>query len=279
MSTTARYPIKPKNLTLLEICQSISGYRHPPPSVSSYQYQYQSSANTAQILTRRLYLHPLTINPNQKQQLSKTSTTPRTTVVTPSDIEHYHQLNYDKNHETHHTKKKLSHRGLAILSSSFPLRTRINQKSETRHYRDKASIHIDGDMNSDYDASTTTGSFNQPSLPSITRGTFSSTHSLCPRPAYENLINRRKTYMKPNRLEKVNVWHHLDQTLERPMPLDPPTTPLSNVPGFDIENDEPQNSCLNYKSIQEIKIYKRNPIHNSFTDQENDYDDYIYNVE
>ncbi len=279
MSSTARYSIKPKNLTLFEICQSINDHRHPPPSVSSYQFQYQSSVNTGQILTRRLYLHPLSINPNQKQQVSKTSTNAPTTVATPSNSEQHHQLNYDKNRVKHHTKNKLSHRGLAVLSSSFPLTTRMNSKPDTRHSRDKTSMHNDGDMNSDYDGSTTTGSFNQFSLPSITRGTLSTTRSLCTRPAGGNLTNRRKIYTKPNRFEKIDVWHHLGQTLERPMPIDPPTTPLINVSDFNIENDEPQNSYISYNSIQAIKIYKRYPIHNPFTDEDNEYDDYIYNIE
>ncbi len=234
MSTTARYPIKPKTFTLLELCQSFSDFRRPPASASSYQ----SSSNTAQILTRRLYLHPLTVNPNPKPQLPKISNT----AITSPDHEQRPQLSSDKNRDIHHTKIKSSYSGLAVLSSSFPLTPRINSKPDTRHFRDKASIHTDDEIISDYDVSTTTISFNQPSLPSITRGTFSSTHTKCTRPSH--MMNHQKTYRKPNRLEKVNVWNHLDRRLQRPIPidlsmtpidlpprrLDPPTTPMYSPP-------------------------------------------------
>lgn len=273
MSTTARYPIKPKTLTLLELSQSISDFRHPPPSLSSYQYQ--SSPNTAQILTRRLYLHPLTINSNFKQQALKTSATTTAVsgvAVTPTDNEQRPHINIEKNR-----KHKSSHRGLAILSSSFPLTTRMNYKPDIRHSRDKISIHTDNDTNSDLDASITSISFNQSSLPSIARGTTSSTHTICTRPSC--ITNRRKTYTKPTRVEKVNVWNHLHETLQRPIPMDPPTTPLGNVSDLDIKYNESENHYLNYNTIQEIKIYKRYPIHNPFIDEDNDYDDYIYNQE
>jgi hypothetical protein len=405
MSATARFPIKAKTLTLLELSQSISDFRCPPATVSSFQYQYQSSPTTAQILTRRLYLHPLTIGPNSKQQLSKTSTTATTTttaVLPLIDDEQRHQFNSDKSRETYHTKEKLPYRGLAVHSSSLPLITRINPKPDTRHSRDKAQIHTDGDTNSDIDGSTTI-SFNQPSLPPIARGTLSSTHAMCTRPSY--VPNRRNTYTKPIRLGRINVWKPIGQTLQRPKPFnlpttphnppttphnhsttphylsitpynppttlfdslttlfDPPTTPFNppttpfnppttpvnpattpfnpattpfnsattrfnppttpfnlattpfkpattpfnsattpfkpattpfnpattpfnpattpfgNVSDFNTEDDEPESPCLNYSSIQEIKIYKRNPIQRPFLYEDNDYDDYIYNEE
>lgn len=272
MSTAARYPIKPKTLTLLELSQSISDFRHPPPSVSSYQFQ--ASSNTAQILTRRLYLHPLTINSSLKQPSLKSFTTSATD-VTSTDNEQRSQINIDKNRDIKHKKHKSSHHGLAILSTSFPLTTRIISKPDARHSRDKISIHTDNDTNSEYDASITSISLNQASLPPITRGTTSSTHTVCTRPSC--VINRRKTFTKPTRLEKVNVWNHLNRTLQRPIPMDPPTTPLGNVSDFTIEYDRPHNQYFNSNTIQEIKIYKRYPIHNQFIDDDNDYDNYIHN--
>jgi hypothetical protein len=257
MSTTPRYAIKPKNLTLLELCHSINDFRHPPPSVSSYQFQASSAA--AQILTRRLYLHPLTINSNQKQQSSKISTT--TTVSTPPES------------EQHHTKLKSPHHGLAILSSSFPLTTRINPKPEIRHSRDKASVKSDDDTSSDHDNNIIMNSFNQSSLLSIARGTTSSTHTICTRPSC--IKNHQKIYPKTARWENLDVWNHFDRALQRPMPIDPPTTPLSVTSDFNIENNEIENQYSNYNSIQQIKIPQRNPIYN-FTINETD-EDYIYN--
>jgi hypothetical protein len=155
------------------------------------------------------------------------------------------------------------------------------------------------------------------------------------------MMNRQKIYQKPNRLEKVNVWNHLDRRLQRPIPidlpmtpidlpprrldppttplysplyslptplnlptpvlhptkspptplnlprtvlnstispLDPPITPFGNVSDFNLDNDESPDQYLNHNSIQEIRIYKRNPAHISFIDEDNDYDDYISNV-
>jgi hypothetical protein len=284
MSTTVRYPIKPRTVTLLELCQSITDLRRPPPSLSSYQYQ--STPNAAQILTRRLYLHPLSINPTSKQQPSKIPTT----AVTLPDIDQRHQLNSDKKRETKNAKHK-SHCGLAILSSSFPLITRMNTKTSPRQSRDKVSIHTDDEIYSEGDTSSTTISFNQHTLPAIARGTLSSTHTVCTR-SYCH-VNVQKTYPKrSNHWERVNVWHHLDRSLKRPIPNDPPTTPRDmspvfnrendpqtvafDIPSYDnIQNDEEQKGYPIYNSIQEIKIYKRNQVRKSRIDE---YDD-IYDEE
>jgi hypothetical protein len=338
MPPTARYPIKPKTLTLFELCQSINDFRRPLPS-----NQYQSTPNAAQSLTRRLYLHPLAINTNGNRQLSKLSAN----TVNSLDSEQRLQSRSEKNREIHHSKEKLSHHGLAILSSSLPLTARSNPKSDTRHSRDKMSIHTDDDTNSDYETNTTSSSWNQSSsLPSIARGTFSSTHTTCTRPSC--VMNHRKTYTKPTRSEKVSLWHSLDRTVKRPIPLspptspiyprtapislsrtqrypriapldpptvpispsrtprypriapldpptvpispprtphyppiaplDPPTAPIDTNTNFNIENDEPEDEYFNYNSIQKIQIYKRNPRHKSFINEDNDYDDYIYNI-
>ncbi|CAF0825850.1 unnamed protein product [Rotaria sordida] len=273
-SATARYPLKPKTLTLLELCQSFHDFRHPPVSLSSYQSQSSSSSssssNSSHVLTRRIYLHPLTLNPHSKQHSLKHSSVH--SLTTFDHEQRSHQLNSDKNREIHHIKNKSSFHGLAVLSSSAPITTRINTKSDTRHIRDKQFLNIDEDINSDYDVSTLTISSSQPSLQSLTRGTSSSTHTICTRPSC--VMNNRKTYFKSNHWDKVDVWNHLDRTLERPMPTDPPTTPFNTVVDLNKENDELQEQYSNYNSIQEIKIYKRNPIQKTNIDQNDDNDNY-----
>ena len=264
-STAARYPIKPKTLTLLELCQSFHDFRFPPPSISSYQCQL--APNTARALTRRVYLHPLTLNVPSKQQSSKSSNNSRIL----SHSEQCHPLNSNKYREMYHIKNKSSDHGLVILSSSLPLMTRINGKSDPRHCRDKSLKNVDDDSGSDYDASTTTISLNQASFLSIARGTSSSTRTMCTRPAC--VMNHQKFYAKSNRFEKVNVWHHIDQVLERPMPNDPPTTPHNAVLGFNLENDERKGQHSNYSSVQEVKIYKRNSARKLIINQVNDDDD------
>lgn len=270
MSTTARYPIKPKTLSLLEICQSISDFRHPPPSVTSYQYHV--GPNTSQILTRRLYLHPLTINPNlNKQQALKTSSTH----ISLAEVESPRQpTQSEKSRESTRKTKKVSKPNLAIFSSSLPLITRLNPKPENRHTRERASLHTDDDTNSDNDISTITNSFRQSSVAGVSRGTFASTGSKCTRPSC--VINHQKPHPKPTRLAKINVWNHLDETLQRPIPIDPPTTPLGHVPNYDLEKDDMDNHYINYHSIQQIQIYKRNPMHRSLIGgDDNEYDDYL----
>ena len=272
MSTTARHAIKPKVLTLLELCQSVTDFRQFPHS-STASYNYQVSSNTAQILTRRLYLHPLTINPSAKQQLSKLS---NTTVNSP-DNEQRHQSNVDKGRDTHRRKKKSSHDDLSILSTSFPLLTRANPKSDVRPSRDKISMQTDEDTISDFELSATNISLNQPSLNSFTRRKLPKSRSVDPHPSV--IGNQQKIYKKPSRVEKMNVWHHLDRTLERPTPLDPPTTPFGSEASFIIDNDQAEHQYLNYQSIQEVHIYKRNRLETSFIDNGHDYDHLIYDDE
>ncbi len=304
MSTTARYPIKPKTLTLLELCQSIVDLRQ----TTSTSNLYQSTQNTAQILTRRLYLHPLTINSNGKQPLAKLATN---TVMLP-DIEQRHHSYSDKRRDVKHSKAKSSTQGLAVLSSSLPLTARSNparpsrdRERERERERDKISVHTDDDTRSEGDANIISGSWNQSSsLPSIARGTLSSTHATCTRPSYT--INHKKTYWKPSRSERTALWPSLERRLPRPVPISPPSTPLDRsiasfdqstttlepitVPlesltasldgdtNFNIENEEPEEQYFNYSSIQKIQIYKRNARHKSFINDDIDYDDYIYNL-
>ncbi|CAF1930764.1 unnamed protein product [Rotaria magnacalcarata] len=274
-SATSRYPIKPKTLTLLELCRSFHDFRHPPPSLSSYQSQL--SPTNAHVLTRRIYLHPLTLTPYSKQQSLKSASNNSLGTL---DSDSRHQLNYDRNREIHHVKNKSAFNGLAVLSSSAPIRTRMKIKSDARHSRDKGLVSIEDEINNDFENSSTAFSSNQFSLHSIARGTSSSTHTKCTRPAC--ILNHQKAYLKSNRCDKVDVWHHLAQTLEQPMPADPPTTPFHIISDVNNENDESPNPYLNHNFIQEIKIYKRNPIRELTMEQDTDTDDdtddyYIYN--
>ena len=273
MSTTARHAIKPKVLTLLELCQSVSDFRQLPlPSTTPYNYQF--SSNTAQILTRRLYLHPLTINPNaRQQQLSKITTS---TANSP-DFEHRRQSNAEKHRDTRQKKKKSSQHDLTVLSTSLPLISRINPKSDVRHSREKVFMQTDDDLNSDLELSTTSNTLNQPSLTSFTRKRLSKARPSDTHPSV--VVNQQKIYKKPSRVEKINVWHHLDQTLERPLPIDPPTTPLGSDSNFNVDNNPSDSPYVNYYSIDQMYISKRNQLETSVTDDENEYDHLIYDEE
>lgn len=261
-TATARSSVKPKSLTLLELCQTINDLRHT------------SSRNTAQILTRRLYLHPLTINTNAKQHSTK--------IVNNHllDIEQINQANLGKKNSSH---KKKSYHGLAILSSSLPLTTRTNTKVNSSTISDSST---------DIEASTTTIASSQISLPPVNRGISSSSSKRTVstnrssyssnkqklitnlhKPSvslYKTSMNQQKPPAKENdRWEQVDVWLHLARTLTRPIPKDPPTTPLDALLDFHLDDvqESEQEEPLTYNLIQEIKIYKRNHVGNSTTDE------------
>jgi hypothetical protein len=244
-STTTRYPVKTKTLTLLELCQTINDLR------------YTSSTSTAQILTRRLYLHPLTISSNAKQHTSK--------LIANNllEFEQLNQPNFQK--KTVPSKHGESYRGLQILSSSFPLTTRTNTKLST-------SITTDNDSSNLNEPSTATISTNQSSLPPISRVTSSSSkHTISTRSSYIS-HHQRTNFNYIHRPEKVDVWNQLARTLQRPMPKDPPTTPFDTSSSSDyhlqnIQETDQEQEQTNNNSIQEIKIYKRNPIYNSFINE------------
>jgi hypothetical protein len=245
-STTARYPVKAKTLTLLELCQTINDLR------------YTSSTSTAQILTRRLYLHPLTISNNAKQHASKLATN------NLPDIEQYNQSSLERKPLP---RKHAAYHGLQIFSSSLPLTSRTNTKLNS-------SITTDNDSSTLNEISTTTISTNHTSLPPISRGTSStSKRTISTRSSYISQNQRTNFNYIQRPPEKVDVWHHLARTLQRPMPKDPPTTPFEATSDYHLQiieeseqeqNQQPQN---NYNSIQEIKIYKRNPVFKSFINE------------
>jgi len=204
-TTAARYPVKAKSLTLLELCQTVNELRQT------------SSRNTAQILTRRLYLHPLTISTNAKQHSSK---------IIANNLLETKQFSQTNLPAKHRPKQ-----GLSILSSSFPLIARTNTK-----------LNTDSNI---YQTSITTISTNSVNLPPINRGIKSSSSSK------RSVSTRSSSYIpiqpKPT---KIDVWRHLADTLQRPVPKDPPTTPLDILPENVQQSD-------NFHGIQEIKIYKQ----------------------
>jgi hypothetical protein len=241
-STTARYPIKAKSLTLLELCQTINDFRSP------------LSRNTAQISTRRLYLHPLTISSNAKQH------SPKILSNHSLDLEHFNQTNLEKRNPPH---KHKPHGGLKILSSSFPLLTRMNTKTIASTITDDHTTH---------EANTTTISSNHLSLPPINRGASSSSkRTVSTRTSY--ITNQPKKHFNDNhQWEKMDVWQHLARALQRPTPKDPPTTPLDMLSDFHLQNVEQQEpeQKPNRNFIQEIKIYKRSPTCDSVIDENNE---------
>lgn len=198
-SSSVRHPVKAKSLTLLELCQTIS------------ELQQTSSRNTAQILTRRLYLHPLSVSNNIKQNTSKIIASnllqleEATETITPSP-------------------RNPTYRGLAILSSSLPLLARTNLKTNP-------SFNVDHDLQMESEGSTTTFRTNPMSLPVITRNgtslSSSSRRTTSTRSSFIAIQRKSKSTPPP---EKIDVWRHLAQTLQRPPPRDPPTTPLDTYP-------------------------------------------------
>jgi hypothetical protein len=245
-TTTTRYPVKAKSLTLLELCQTINDLRQV------------SSKNTTQILTRRLYLHPLTISHNAKQHSSKLNAN------NLLDIEEFNQtISGRKKFSSKHYQ---SYRDLSVLSSSFPLSIRSNNKLNS-------SINSDRDSNGDCEASSTSISTNPVRLPRIPRKLISSSSSassssskrtLPTRSPFVSIERKPKPVSNNERVEKIDVWRHLAQALQRPIPKDPPTTPLDIICDSQHENVPPKN----YNSIQQIQIFKRKPNCDSIIDEE-----------
>jgi hypothetical protein len=229
-------------LTLLELCQTINDFRNP------------LSRNTAQILTRRLYLHPLTISTNTKQHL------PKILSNHSLDLEQFNQTNLEKRNPP---QKHKSHGGLAILSSSFPLITRMNTKITASTITDDDTTH---------EASSSTISSNHLSLPAVNRGASSSSSKRTVSTRTSYITNQPKRHFNNNqRWEKMDVWQNLARALQRPTPNDPPTTPLDMLSDFHLQNvEQQQEQQPNRNFIQEIKIYKRNPVCDSVIDENNE---------
>ena len=197
-ATTERYPIKAKSLTLLELCQSIHDFRNP------------SSRNTAQILTRRLYLHPLTINANAKTHDEPKKTSPH---------------------------RRRSQRDFTLHSSSVPLLTRMSTKVTPP----------------DFETSQSTFATNRVSLPPVLKPK----RSVSTRPSHK--VHPKKVKPLRAKPEKVDVWEELANTLQRPVPQDPPTTPFHDISELYFESTDENDDAYPspYHSIQEIKIFKR----------------------
>ena len=203
-STTVRHPpVKAKSLTLLELCQTIN------------ELQQTSSRSTAQILTRRLYLHPLSISPNAKQHTSK--------IIANNLL----QLEEPIQTKTP-SPRNPPYRGLSILSSSFPLIARTNGKSNA------SSLNTDTES----DESTGTLGINAMSLPVLPRNTTalssSSRKTTSTRSSFIAIQRKSKSTPPLPAPEKIDVWRHLAETLQRPPPRDPPTTPLDIHPDLHV---------------------------------------------
>lgn len=227
----------------MELCQSIHDFRNP------------SNRNTAQILTRRLYLHPLTINTSSKTHAPK--------VQSHGHVETDALMINQK-----HTIKHRSHGDLTVHSSSVPLLNRNNPKVNISVTAEEESTH-------DFETSITSFSINQLTLPSVvTRKTTPSIkRTLSTRPL--QLFQQKRIKPARQRQGKVDVWRQLAHTLERPIPSDPPTTPFTQLNDFDFENlafdEQSTNNSPRYYSRQEIKASKDLSRRNSMFDNSHHY--------
>lgn len=204
-TTASPYPPKAKSLTLLELCQTLSELRNT------------TSRNTAQILTRRLYLHPLTISSNAKHHSS------RLIANNLLETDELNQINAETKDSI--ISKHRSCQDLSILSSSFPLSTRVNTRPSVYH-------PFGHENPSDFEASRST-------LPSINRNLTSSStkRSLSNRSSFISIQQKAKA-SPATQAEKIDVWRSLARTLQRPVPKDPPTTPLDIVSDFQLHNSQ-----------------------------------------
>ncbi|CAF0759639.1 unnamed protein product [Didymodactylos carnosus] len=212
--------IKPKTLTLLELCQSITNLRSSTNKMSL-------SPNTSHILTRRLYLHPLS--------KSKSSSL--------ADIETRQHLNLEKKKLTR-DRTHASHRGLAILSSRLPLKTRqttvLNNLSNESHHRQikhrlatdldiirNESVQFEDDDEYDY-----------LSTPASSSTIITTSHS-----------------SKSDKWMKFNIWQHIDTVLQRPSPKQPPSTPLDMLSDYYIQGQSSlKNSMATRHSLRDKTI-------------------------
>lgn len=264
-STTERYPIKAKSLTLMELCQSIHDFRNP------------TTRNTAQILTRRLYLHPLTVSGALKMHSTKISTNQN-----QHQQHHQYQLHHLHHHYHHHhnqqqhpssqnnsnhqnengrssslEKKAISganriSKDFTIHSSSVPLVSRSMGKLNN-------STVTEVESTNDLEASVATMSTNPTILPNVHSRKTTPTIKRAASLRTSHTFYQRKVRPIRQRPEKVDVWGQLAHTLERPVPIDPPTTPFTQLNDFHFESvvfDDKQESPR-YYSRQEFQEAKR----------------------
>ena len=250
MSTTARSLVKPKNLTLMDMCNSMHDL-----------HQTQPQPVTAQILTRRLYLHPLSINANTRHPVPKTANSDSMLIESEKKIERI-------------KPKPLALRGIAIVSTSLPVTSRSHHKNERRYHKRKSPKLFDSDLQSYSNfSSSTVVSLNQSNvtLPPITLKTKANSNR-SPCSLYSQNINK-----KISDADRARVWFNFDNLLQQPELLVPPSTPFDKNSEQNHSNIEREASTLTYKTIQEIKIYKRNPIHPMmFDDEDPFYDETLF---
>ncbi|CAF0802924.1 unnamed protein product [Adineta ricciae] len=210
-ATVPRNSVQAKSLTLLELCQTIHDLRH------------MSSRDTSQILTRRLYFHPVNTKSSYKPQSSK---------LIARGILRTNPMVEEK--PTSSFRKRTSPHDLSILSSSFSLVSRT-------HFKTNICTTTENDDNNDLETSTITSSLNQISLAPITqRPPVLSKKKMMPNKSlYVPNPNKRTVLLtEKNDKKRMNVWNYLHHNLDRPFPQDPPTTPLHYSTDFDIQNQK-----------------------------------------
>ncbi|CAF1022609.1 unnamed protein product [Adineta ricciae] len=209
-ATVPRNSVQAKSLTLLELCQTIHDLRHT------------SSRDTSQMLTRRLYFHPVNTKSSCKSQSSKLIA--RGVLRTNPMVEEKLTSSF---------RKRTSSRDLSILSSSFSLVARTNSKANT-------CTPTEND-NNDLETSTIISSLNQLSLAPITQRppVLSKKKTMPNKSLYVPNPNKRTVLLtEKNDKKRMNVWNYLHHNLDRPVPHDPPTTPLHYSTDFDIQHQK-----------------------------------------
>lgn len=210
-ATAPRHSVQAKSLTLLELCQTIHDLRH------------MSSRDTSQILTRRLYFHPVNTKSNCKPQPSKLIA--RGILRTNPIVDEKSTVSF---------RKRMPSRELAILPSSFSLVARSTSKINSW-------IATENEDNNELETSTITSSLNQISLAPITQRppVLSKKKTMPNKSLYVPNPNKRTVPLtEKNDRRRMNVWNYLHHNIDRPIPQDPPTTPLHYSTDFDIQNQK-----------------------------------------
>ncbi|CAF0735565.1 unnamed protein product [Didymodactylos carnosus] len=223
--------VKPKTFTLLEICENITNIRSSTSKTSL-------SPNVSHILTRRLYLHPL----------SKLKT--RSMV----EIETRQHINLEKK-KLIKDRTHVSTRGLAILSSSLSLKTRkttpLNYLSnETYHKRIQNQV-----TDSQLFEESIQGEDDDDEYEYLRTPTSSSMNTITP---YSS---------SSDQWTKFNIWQHIDSVLQRPSPKQPPSTPLDMLSDYSIQGQlSPKKNTIERHSLRKKTINENEEF---FSRQEN----------
>lgn len=218
MSNTSRSSLKPKNLSLLEMCQSIQDFRQNPNSNSSSQ----------------------SFNRHSHQQSSMSQSTYKISSTNEND----------KKLDKAMPKKSSNVQGLAVLSSSLPLTARYS-RVENRNHRRRISKDFDqvSSVENDFSSMTSVSFTQSTTLPAIGNGSNekrkknkSSSKTL---PDFIFGQNKSKSTEQNLNRKRIN-------------PIAPPTTPLHSSPDFNSPTLEREQTIYQpIKSIQQIQIHRR----------------------